>query len=445
MREREHAAKLALMHVPRPDATQPGLELVLGAAARGASDIGEILATAERIGEGGADRWVEEWTATAGAAWSEANGALRLRRLASARSRFLCSATYYSTALHKVALSGEPEREGPLWRRQRLCWDRAVELFSPPGERLAIPYEHGSLPGYFFRCPGWRAGERRPLLIANNGSDGATSLMWSRAGAAAAERGYHWMTFDGPGQQAALFERGLAFRPDWEAVLTPVLDAMRARADVAPERVAVLGVGQGGYWVARALAFEHRFAAAVVDPGVLDVSSPWIEQLSDALRSLWLAGEKLAFDREIHLAELFEGGVGEVLRAHARAYGVGSGSPFELYREVARYRLGEEIANITTPLLITAAEGEHLWPGQSAELYEKLAGPKEIAGFRAREGAGAHGELLSGPLRDARIFDWLDAFLGGEEADDSRRPSGSGAAQFAPVADSHLLHRAIDV
>ena len=37
--------------------------------------------------------------------------------------------------------------------------------------------------------------------------------MWSHGGAAAAERGYHWMTFDGPGQQATLLERGCPSGP----------------------------------------------------------------------------------------------------------------------------------------------------------------------------------------------------------------------------------------
>ena len=59
-------------------------------------------------------------------------------------------------------------------------------------------------------------------MIMNNGSDGATSAMWGHGGAAASERGYHWMTFDGPGQQYALYEQGIPFRHDWEAVLTPV-------------------------------------------------------------------------------------------------------------------------------------------------------------------------------------------------------------------------------
>jgi hypothetical protein len=48
-------------------------------------------------------------------------------------------------------------------------------------------------------------------VVLNNGSDGAISQMWVHGGAAASERGYHWMTFDGPGQQAALFEREIRF------------------------------------------------------------------------------------------------------------------------------------------------------------------------------------------------------------------------------------------
>jgi hypothetical protein len=63
-------------------------------------------------------------------------------------------------------------------------------------------------------------GERRSLVVLNNGSDGATSHMGLFGGRAANERGYHAMTFDGPGQQASLFLQGIPLRHDWEAVLT---------------------------------------------------------------------------------------------------------------------------------------------------------------------------------------------------------------------------------
>jgi Prolyl oligopeptidase family len=112
------------------------------------------------------------------------------------------------------------------------------------------------------------------------------------------------MAFDGPGQQAALFRQGKPFRHDWEAVLTPVVDAMAARSDVDADRIALIGVSQAGYWVPRALAFEHRFVAAVADPGVVDVSSSWIGQLPGFMRSqLTDPSKKNAFDTEMGWTE----------------------------------------------------------------------------------------------------------------------------------------------
>jgi hypothetical protein len=69
-------------------------------------------------------------------------------------------------------------------------------------------------------------------VILNNGSDGAMSESWAFGAAAALERGWHAITFDGPGQNAALFRQQLHFRPDWEAVITPVVDFLVQRPEV---------------------------------------------------------------------------------------------------------------------------------------------------------------------------------------------------------------------
>ena len=398
------------------DDFQFGLEVALGATYRQAADIGEVLATAGRIEDGDADSWVEEWTATAGSVWSAAVEAENQGRWLSALAHFRRAATYYATAMYRIYHASEPERELALWRRQRACWEHAVDLFPVPGERVSIAYEDTTLPGYFFRAPDSDPGERRPLVIVNNGSDGATSQMWVHGGAAASERGYHWMTFDGPGQQAALFEQGLPFRPDWEAVLTPVLDAMLARPDVDPDHVAVIGISQAGYWVPRALSFENRFAAAIVDPGVIDVSTSWLDPLPEVMRNQLRDGQQTAFDREMHLAELFSPETAATLRFRGNPYGVNGSSTYSLYETVGAYRLGEEIEHITTPVLITDPEGEQFWPGQSQQLYDRLKGPKDIVCFRSQEGAGRHCEPLAGAQRDTRIFDWLEQYL----ADDHR-------------------------
>ena len=281
-----------------------------------------------------------------------------------------------------------------------------------PGERVEIRYEQTTLPGYFFRAHDAEPGEPRPLVVMNNGSDGPTSHMGLAGGFGAADRGYHWLAFDGPGQQAALFEQRIPFRHDWEAVLTPVIDAMIARPDVVAEKVAVIGVSQAGYWVPRALAFEHRFAAAVADPGVVDVSTSWTAPLPGFMRAqLDDPGKRESFDKEMGWTERFSKSTRATLHFRGEPYGITSGSRFDLYQEVLKQRLGDEVKDITTPLLITEPEDEQFWPGQSRRLYERLTGPKELVRFTAAEGANRHCEPMAPGLREARIYAWLDGYL----------------------------------
>ena len=224
----------------------------------------------------------------------------------------------------------------------------------------------------------------------NNGSDGATSAMWGHGGAAAGERGYHWMTFDGPGQQYALYEQGIPFRHDWEAVLTPVVDAMLARADVDATGSRSIGISQGGFWVPRALAFEHRLAAAVADGGVVDIS-----------RSVACAAPgraaRAARDRpERRLRRNLRGNEQartrrppRALEFRGRPYGITSGSRYDLYESVSAYRLGDEVNDITTPMLICDPDDDQFLPGQPQELYDRLPGEKKLVALHRRGGRGS--------------------------------------------------------
>jgi hypothetical protein len=396
------------------DDFQFGLEIVLGATYRQAADVGEALATAERISDGDADAWIREWRATADNAWGAGETARHAGRAATALSFHRRAATYYAIALYCVAKASDfgQRLELATWRRQRECWEHVVDLSPAPGERIEIPYEGTALRGYFFRAPDAAPGEPRPLVIMNNGSDGATSAMWGHGGAAAAERGYHWMTFDGPGQQYALYEQHIPFRHDWEAVLTPVLDTLLARRDVDRERVAAIGVSQAGFWVPRAICFEHRLAAAVADGGAVDVSRPWLAPLPPALRELLEAGAHAAFDEQFRRAEAASPAIAATLEFRGRPYGIAGGSRYELFEAVARYRLEDELQEIVTPLLITDPEDEQFFPGQPRELYDRLTGAKKLVSFTAAEGANRHCEPLGTAVRDARIFDWLQTHLG---------------------------------
>ncbi len=387
-------------------------EIVLGGVYRGFADAGEVQATAGRVKDGDADAWVMEWSATAEPMRVAAEQAEAAGHRVTAHGLYLRSCSYYATALYLITHSQQSGRQHEIWLRQRACWDKAVDLAPVPGERIQIAYEDRALPGYFFRAPDAKPGEPRPLVVMNNGSDGATSSMALLGGIAANERGYHWMTFDGPGQQAALFLEKIPFRHDWESVLTPVVDAMAARTDVDAERIAVIGVSQAGYWVPRALAFEHRFAAAVVDPGVVDVSASWTAQLPGFMKSqLEDESKKKAFDREMGWSERLSKSTRATLHFRGEPYGLESDSRWELYQEVMKYKLGDEVKDITTPVLVTNPEDEQFWPGQSQQLYDMLPADKRLVEFTATEGANRHCEPMGLGIRDARIYDWLDSHL----------------------------------
>jgi hypothetical protein len=163
--------------------------------------------------------------------------------------------------------------------------------------------------------------------------------------------------------------------------------------------------------VPRALAFEHRFAAAVADPGVTDILASWTRPLPQLMRNQLHEGKRTAFDREMHLAELLVPGTAATLAFRGRPFGIEGTSRFDLYQAVAAYRLNGEEQQITTPLLITDPEDEQFWPGQSRELYDRLPGLKEIVSFTAHEGASRHCEPMARSLRETRIFDWLEGYL----------------------------------
>jgi hypothetical protein len=382
-------------------------EIALGAAYHQAADVGEVLSTTERIRNGDARSWVGAWTATADRLAAEAAASAGQGRVRSAARQFLRASMYYSVASASADGTGDPALFGTLWEKHRAAWDRFADLNVPAAERITIPYEGTTLPGYFFRAAGADGAGPRRTLIFNNGSDGPVTAAWVQGIADALARGWNAMTFDGPGQNAALVRQGLPFRPDWEKVITPVVDCLLARPDVADGRLALLGVSQAGYWVPRAVAFEHRIAAAVADPGVIDVATVMLEHVPHFMRTMLEAGEREKFDRDMELALKLSPSVRAMMAFRMRPYG--TDSPYEFLTAARDYALTDEvIGQISCPVLVTDPDHEQFWPGQSQRLYDKLPAGKALIRFTEAEGADSHCEPAGNGVRGERIFDWLD-------------------------------------
>jgi hypothetical protein len=381
--------------------------IALGGASYRAAEVGEVLATIGRIKDGDAEAWFREWTATGERVLAAAEAAEAAGHRLSARDAFLRACAYLFTATGSLDGTDDPDRLLPAWRRHREAWERFGALCDPAIERVAIPYEGTELVGYVFRP---REGGRRPAIVLNNGSDGPVNAMWIQGGAAAVARGYVAIAFDGPGQGQALLEQGIPFRPDWEAVIAPVLDVLLARDDVDPARVALHGISQAGYWAPRAAAFEPRVGAVVADPGVMDVSTSWTDHLPQSLRRALDEGREERFDKNLALGLRFNRLGRRELAFRMRPYG--TDDPYEAFRMVREYHLRDVAGRIACPVLITDPDDEQFWPGQSRELADAIGANATLIRFTAEEGGNWHCEPMTPGLRDQRVFDWLDGTLG---------------------------------
>jgi hypothetical protein len=392
----------------KSDAFSFDLNLVLGGAPYRVSEVGECFATAAKIQDGDLDSWYDEWTARADRVRTIAQRAAANGNIVSARDAYLRASRYYGAAFFYVLGTRDPSRSMQLWRTHRIAFDNAVALWQTPVERVEIPYEGTTLKAYLFLLD--RTGARRPLVIQNNGSDGTIVELIPLGAADAIARGYNTLIFDGPGQGEALYVQKLAFRYDWENVITPVVDWAIKRPNVDPNRIALAGISQAGYWVPRAVAFEHRIAAAVVDPGVMQVWTTWwhnfMDNLPPELQEMFDKGDKEAFDQAI--AKGLEQAPPELRFQYAkRAEPFRIESAFELLTQVKKYDLTDVVDKITCPMLITNPENEQFWPGQSKQLYDALKSPKVLVPFTAAEGADGHCEPLGVQVRNQRIYDWL--------------------------------------
>ncbi len=323
----------------------------------------------------------------------------------SARQAYLWAQNFYDCATYFADGSNDPSRFLPTWELLYDCWLKALPLFDPPIEPVKIPYENTELHGFFMR--GKSTAKKRPLLILVNGSDGSLLDMWLMGGAGAVARGYDCLTFDGPGQGHALWKQKLYFRPDWEKVITPVVDYALTRPEVDSKRIAIQGISQAGYWVPRAVAFEKRIAAAIADPGVVDVSASWTAALPKPMIDLLRAGRKAEFDG--FMSKSIDPATRAYMSFRMRPYGFTS--YFDTFRAVSEYNLRQVAAQISCPTLITEPANEKFWPGQSHQLFDLLTSRKELVHFSESDGADLHCEPKGAGLRDLKVFNWLDQTL----------------------------------
>ncbi|MGW7380518.1 alpha/beta hydrolase family protein [Streptomyces sp. NPDC054794] len=380
--------------------------------AYGGADFGEVVSTAERITEGDYDSWYVEWLATADRVSQEAGKALAAGHQVSARDGFLRASNYYRSA--EFFLHGQPcdPRHDQAYDRSVECFRAAVALYTTPRiEPVRIPYEDTTLPGYLYRVDD--SGTPRPTLIMHNGFDGTAEELHFFGAMAGVERGYTVLVFDGPGMPGPRHHEDLVFRPDWENVITPVVDFAETLPEVDNSRIALLGISMGGILAPRAAAFEHRLAALIAVDGLYDLGQTSVRNIPGTRRQ---AEQLLRAKDAPELDATFE----QIMTSDPIArwainhgmYVMGVDTPRAFNASYLDYTLADGIAEqIQCPTLVCDATEDMFFKGQPEQLYAHLTCPKTLMVFTAEEGAGAHCHPGAMRLSQARIYDWLDDTL----------------------------------
>ncbi|MFE1175689.1 alpha/beta hydrolase family protein [Streptomyces sp. NPDC058773] len=390
----------------------------LGGSGYGASEVGEVLTAVNTVNKAGLS--AQSYTATFKQLGDQlqkppAHGTPGKE---TTRFRALRAAQYYAQALFFVLGSDSPGSEEALYQAGRDSWDAFCERCDPVPATARIPYGKTPLPVWFFRPDD--SGERRPTVILTNGSDGQNVDMWTYGVAAALQRGWNALVYDGPGQGHLLFVDQVVFTPRWETVVTPIVDWLSARKDVDTGRIALTGLSMAGDLAPRAAAFEHRIAALVAMPGVL---SPWLGFPPEIRQILTPDKAKTneIWNKEVvpalsppeaaTLKKRFEPfSIPAMLAARQGKMFTDFWTPANLVRSLD---ITDVVSRIKMPTLVLDYDFEQFYPGQPRQLFEKLTSPKDYVKLTAATGAQLHCSPMAPQQHCEVVFDWLQEKLPG--------------------------------
>lgn len=336
---------------------------LLGAAQDGGSTVAECYIAARRI-EGSDDHaWHREWKRLADTSRRRGNEAREKGHMLTARSNWLRAINYYQSAA--FSLDPEDGDHRAAIESMRRCARDYLRHRIPSGEVVQIPLPGSyQLEAYFLPAP--ETARPAPAIICIGEPGQRKEEYLHKVERHARDRGMSMLAVDlfGAGSEDAN-----SFC-DLELTIGHVMDHLVARDDVDRDRIAVLADGWGSSFVARGIALDGRFAAAVCDGGIWDL--------------------------------------------HERIFMIDRDAPLDTAL-IRRLGLAQVARNIDCPVLISTGERGWLRAERVRELYRHLkaeGADVTLKIFGRGETASLQGHVDNPTLANEYIFDWLASRLG---------------------------------
>ena len=213
------------------------------------------------------DDWCAAWSKRAALHEALGQEALRDGRRLTAGEHLQRAGVYYHFA--KFLFVHDIPQMRAAHMQAVACRSLALPHLRPSGERVEMPYAGSSLAGALRKPAGI---DRPPVVVMAVGLD-STKEETDCYEQPFLARGMATLAFDGPGQGEA--EYAFAIRGDYEVPVAAVIDFLATRRDLDSSRIGLWGISLGGYYAARAAAFETRVRACIALGGPFAWGEAW--------------------------------------------------------------------------------------------------------------------------------------------------------------------------
>src|SRR5262245_10462070 len=318
--------------------------------------------------------WCAAWVAVGEQHEALGREALAEGRLRSGGEHLAQAAAYYHFA--KFVFVEDLDQMRDAHRRAVRAYTDALPHLDPPGRRVEIPFEDGTLVAVV-RTP--YGDGPFPVVVMIPGLDSTKEEVRSTEQTFLA-RGLATFSVDGPGQGEAEYD--LRIRGDWGPVAEVLWETVGQQPELDRDRMAVWGVSLGGYYSVRvAAALGDRLTAAVALAGPYCFGECW-DGLPALTRDTFRVRSGTAGDDE------------------ARAV-------------ADTLTLADVAGDVTAPTLVVFGRKDRLIPYQQAEkVHAAVAGSELLMLDEANHGCADYS-----PWHRPRTADWLAARLGGDAGD----------------------------
>lgn len=330
------------------------------------------------------ETWFREWSSLGAVLERRADANLAGGAKESASENLFLASLYHTIGEHFVPPADPRRLES--YGHVLAAFERARSLARHKIERVSVPYEATTLPAYF--VPSLSGAARAPAVIFVCGLDTTKELSYLRVRRHLAERGLHCLAIDTPGIGEALRYQKLYTRFDYERPVAAAIDYLAGRADVDASRIGIIGSSLGGYYIARAAAFEPRIKAAVAWGAIYDYHAVWQRRMSGG-GTVAAPRFQLMF---ITGTETMEAAIAHISEFKVAPFGPRIRCPF---------------------LILHGAEDLQVAAADASAMFDAIGSPdKEIKIFTGEDAGAAHCQFDNHLPALQYAADWLAGKLG---------------------------------